>query len=322
MKKISRILALLLVIVLAFSLIGCKKEEPKVEEKQIVIGYSAIAYSLAPLPEFLYKNLEAECTRRGWEFLPLVAEGDAMLQGEQVGQLVQQEPDCIVLFPGDPQLAIDWAKTISDAGIYCITLHTDVAEEGRQYVQAHCGPNNYEMASGVAMTIINDYGPDAGINIVEIGGVPVQNDYIERVAGFDDTIKANSNYNVLGIEWAFSSRATAQEKMENFISAYGDQINVLMGFMDDLTLGGVNALQDAGMTDVGVYSISAYSEGLTAIKEGKLRVTTIYSTAEAAAEAARCLDLLLAGESSGDYFHYIPMPQVNASNVDQYKSEY
>jgi len=33
----------------------------------------------------------------------------------------------------------------------------------------------------------------------------------------------------------------------NFISTYGKQINVLMGFDDDLTLGGVNALQAAGI---------------------------------------------------------------------------
>ena len=321
MKRTSRVLSLLLILVVLFSLTACNGGSKK-EEKKIVVGYSAISYSLAPLPEWLYKNLEAECSKRGWDFLPLVAEGDFVLQGEQVQQLIQQEPDIIILFPGDPQLAVDWVKAMSEAGIPCVNLHTDVAEAGRQYVSAFCGPNNYPMAASVAMAVIDDYGPDAGINIVEIGGVPVMLDYIQRVAGFDETIKANSNYNILGIEWAFSSRADAQGYMENFISVYGDQIDVFMGFMDDLTLGGINALLAAGMTDVGVYSLSAYSEGIQAIKDGKLRLTTYYSTAAAVEEAIKCAEQILAGETISEYFHYIDMPHVTAANADQFKCEY
>ncbi len=290
----------------------------------VTIAYSAIAYSIAVLPQYLYSNLEATCKERGWEFVPLAAEGDAMLQGEQVNQLVQQDPDYFVLFPADPALAVDWVQAIGDAGIPCITLHTDVAanEDGtpNANVAAYCGPDNVAMAADIAKTLIEKHGADAGLKIVEIGGVPVQSDYIQRVAGFDEYIKANSNYEILGIEWAFSSRADAQGYMESFIGTYGDEIDVLMGFDDDLTLGGVNALQEAGMTDVEVYSITGQKEAMTAVQDGKMTLTAFYSTAAAVADVFSVIDQLSAGETP-EYYHYTATPHVTSENVAEYASQ-
>jgi ribose transport system substrate-binding protein len=325
MKKFIRILSLLLTLCLLASLTACDANGSKTSEtpsKKVVIGYSTIAYTLSALTMHLYDDLESACQDRGWEFLALSAEGDVAKQSEQARQLIQQKPDVIILLPSDPNISVDLVKEMYDAEIPCITLHTDVAEEGRQYVSAFCGPDNYTMAASVAMAIIDDYGPDSGINIVQIGGVPVQADSILRIAGFNDTINANSNFNILGLEWAYSSRADAQGYMENFISAYGDQIDVFVGFNDDLTLGGVNALSAAGMTDVGVYSTIAYNEGITAVKDGKMRLTALYSPAEAVADAVSCVEMILAGETISEYNHYTNIPLITSANADQYESEF
>lgn len=288
---------------------------------QVIIAYSAIAYSIAVLPQYLYDFLKAGCDERGWIFMPLAAEGDPPLQGEQVQQLIQQDPDYFVLFPADPALAVDWAQAIGDAGIPCVTVHTDVAADGQQYVSAYCGPDNYTMAADIAKALIDKNGADAGLKIVEIGGVPVQSDYIERVAGFDAYIKENSNYEILALEWAYSSRADAQSIMENFISTYGDQIDVLMGFDDDLTLGGVKALQAAGMTDVEVYSITGQKEAIEAIKAGTMTLSAYYSTEDTISEVFKCLEAIAAGETI-EYFHYTNVPHITAANASEFKGEF
>lgn len=340
----KKILALLLALVMVFSMVACGSTEASAPAEEaagsaaapaeeaavnydrngdgtVTIAYSAIAYSIAVLPQYLYQNLEATCQERGWDFIPLAAEGDAPLQGEQVNQLVQQDPDYFVLFPADPALAVDWVQAIGDAGIPCITLHTDVAanEDGtpNANVKAYCGPDNKAMAADIAKALIEKHGADAGLKIVEIGGVPVQSDYIDRVAGFDAYIAENSNYEVLGIEWAFSNRADAQTYMENFINTYGDEIDVLMGFDDDLTLGGVNALQEAGMTDVEVYSITGQKEAMTAIQDGKMTLTAFYATATVVADVFSVIDALAAGEVV-EYYHYTETPHITAENVADY----
>lgn len=323
MKKMT---SLLLALTMTLSLAACGGGSDDVEstqladrngDGQVTIAYSAIANSIAVLPQYLYSNLENTCKERGWTFQALAAEGDAMLQGEQIGQLIQQDPDYFVLFPADPALAVDWTQSIADAGIPCITLHTDVAEEGREYVKAYCGPNNYTMAEDIAKALVEKHGADAGLKIVEIGGVPVQSDYIDRVAGFDTYISENSNYEILGIEWAYSNRADAQGFMENFISTYGDDIDVLMGFDDDLTLGGVNALQAEGMTDVEVYSITGQKEAMTAIQDGTMTLTAFYSTATVVGDVFKCIDELAAGNAV-EYFQYTNVPHVTAENVAEY----
>lgn len=290
----------------------------------VTIAYSAIAYSIAVLPQYLYANLESTCKERGWDFVSLAAEGDAVLQGEQVTQLVQQDPDYFVLFPADPVLAVDWVQAIGDAGIPCITLHTDVSpnEDGtpNANVAAYCGPDNAAMAADIAKALIEKHGADAGLKIVEIGGVPVQSDFIQRVSGFDEYIKANSNYEILGIEWAFASRADAQSYMESFIGTYGDEIDVLMGFDDDLTLGGVNALQEAGMTDVEVYSITGQKEAMTAVQDGKMTLTSFYSTKVTVDNVFAVIDQLAAGETP-EYYQNTVTPHVTADNVAEYASQ-
>ena len=343
----KKILALLLAMAMVFGMVACGTSEGSAASEAaastassvaaevaanpdrngdgtVTVAYSAIAYSIAVLPQYLYSNLEATCKERGWDFVPLAAEGDAVLQGEQVNQLIQQDPDYFVLFPADPALAVDWVQAIGDAGIPCITLHTDVAanEDGtpNANVAAYCGPDNKTMAADIAKALIEKHGADAGLKIVEIGGVPVQSDYIDRVAGFDEYIKANSNYEILGIEWAFSSRADAQSYMESFIGTYGDEIDVLMGFDDDLTLGGVNALQEAGMTDVEVYSITGQKEAMTAVQDGKMTLTAFYSTATVVADVFSVIDQLSAGETP-EYYHYTVTPHVTSENIGEYASQ-
>ena len=323
MRRTARILSVILILALVFTLTACNKDQGAgKEDRKIVVGYSTIAYSLAELPQFLYRHLEDGCKARGWDFLPLAAEGDVTKQGEQVQQLIQQKPDVMVLFPGDPQLAVDWVKDINAAGIPVINLHTDVAEAGRQYSAAFVGADNYNLAANIAKVVIDTFGKDAGINIVQIGGVPVQADMIQRQAGFNDTIAAGSNFNILGIEWAFSSRADAQGFMENFISTYGDSIDVLYGLTDNLTLGGMYALQAAGMTDVKIYSITGFKEVIAAIKAGTFTLTAQTHTKVEIDKVMELLDKLVAGQKIDEYFQYMDTPFITKENADKFEGEF
>ena len=330
MKKLSKLLAMLLALAMVLSLAACggnggsndggntgADPADRNGDGEVTIAYSAIALSIAVLPQYLHDNLKTTCDARGWNFIALAAEGDAMLQGEQVNQLVQQDPDYFVLFPADPALAVDWVQVIGDAGIPCITLHTDVAEAGRANVSAYCGPDNVTMAADIAKALIEKHGADAGLKIVEIGGVPVQSDYIDRVAGFDTYIKENSNYEILALEWAFSSRADAQTIMEGYLATYGETIDVLMGFDDDLTMGGINALAEANRSDVEVYSITGQIEAMNAVKDGTMTLTAFYSTKDTVAEVFNVIDDLAAGKNV-EYFHYTNVPHVTVENVADY----
>ncbi len=318
----KKIIALILVLAMAFGLVACSSGEAKTDDEPITVAVSTIAYSIAVLPTYLLDSLKELCEAEGWNFEMLAAEGDAELQGEQISTLISKNPDYLVLFPADPTLAIDWCQEAADADIPTIAIHVDVDEscKGTTCV-AYCGNDNAAIANQLFEYISEKNGADAAMNIVEIGGVPVQADYITRTETFNANLEG-TNYTQLGdIAWAYSSRADATTYMENFISSYGDQIDILVGFDDDLTLGGVNALQEKGMTDVQVYSITGQIEALQAIKDGKMTATVFTPTAAMAEKAVEVIKALEAGEEV-EYYQYIETPIVDASNVDQYEGEF
>lgn len=281
----------------------------------LTIAVSTIAYSIAVLPQVLIDNLQALCEANGWEFIMQAAEGDPMKQGEQISTLVARQPDYLVIFPADPMLAIDWCQEAADNGVPTLCMHVDVDESchGTTCV-AYCGIDNEAVVTSIFNYMVDNNEADAALNLVEIGGVPDQADYIVRTGTFNSLL-ADSSYTQLGdIAWAYSSRADAQGYMESFIGTYGDQIDILVGFDDDLTLGGVNALQEQGMTDVQVYSITGQKEAMAAIQNGQMTMTVFTSTKMIAEKVVEVINRLEAGESV-DYYQYIDAPVVDASNV-------
>ncbi|MBP1736454.1 MAG: ribose transport system substrate-binding protein [Oscillospiraceae bacterium] len=285
----------------------------------LTIAYSAIAGSdLAPWTGAIWNTLQSECDEKGWDFYPLSAAGSVDTQAEQIESLIAQEPDYFLLFAGDVNMAVDWVKEISEAGIPVIMVALDVAEEGQQYVSAFVGPDQEAMTQKVAQTIIDKNGADAGLNIVCISGVPVQQDYIVREAGFTETIKANSNYTILDTQYAMSSRDQAKAYMEQYLSTYGDKIDVVMGYDDDLTMGAIQAIDEAGKTgEIQVYSITGQNEALTAISEGKLEMTVMNRADLVAKKSIDVVEALAKGETV-EYNQPTELTYIDSTNIAQY----
>ncbi len=290
---------------------------------QVTIAYSTVAYAIAPLTQYLCDNLSALCADEGWQFSYLTAEGEATTQGEQIETLIDQDPDYLVIFPADAEIAVDWVESAYDEDIPVILVGTDVAADGQEFATAFCGPNNYEMGRELAEALVEANGADAGLNIVEIGGNAGQADYIDRKAGFEDYIAENSNYTFLGdTKWVHSSRADAQTAMEEFIATYGDQINVLYGMDDDLTLGGVNAIEAAGKTgEIQVYSITGQIEAIQAIKDGQMVTTTYTPTLLTASLVIDAINEYAENGTIEYQQSYIP-DLITADNADSYTGEF
>ena len=111
--------------------------------------------------------------------------------------------------------------------------------------------------------------------MVQISGVPFLKDYQLREAGFK-TAMADSNYNLYEPDYAFSSRTDAKSAMEQHIQADGDKINIVIGYDDDLTMGAVDAIQEANLGDkIKVYSFTGQNDAIQAVKDGKLEMTVM-----------------------------------------------
>jgi len=319
----KKLLAILLALAMVFCLAACgeKEAEPAAApaEEPKTIGYVTISGS-APWGALIGTTLEGICKDAGWDWKYLDAETNADKVNEHVQTLIDAGVDAIVVFGGVPAANSDNAKKAAEAGIPMFMAGLDVTEDGRQYVAACVGPDQEKAFVDYADYIIaQEGGAEAGIKVAQISGVPFLDDYIMRESGFRSEMEAKSNFDTtLETQYAFSSRADAKTFMEQYIQQYGDKINVLMGYDDDLTMGAVQAIDEAGLTGkIHVYSFTGQNDAIQAVKDGKMQCTVVNRAGDIAEELKVAMDEYFANGST-EYYHYTPLTYVTSENVNEW----
>ena len=231
--------------------------------------------------------------------------------------MIDANVDALVIFGGDPSANSDIAKTADEAGIPVFMAALDVSENGRQYVKACVGPDQKAMCEEIGKYIIEQNGADAGCKVVQISGVPFLDDYIQREAGFAEAMKG-TNYDILEADYAYSSRSDAKTFMENHIQAEGDSIDIVMGYDDDLTMGAVAAIDEAGLTGkIKVYSITGQNDAIQAVADGKLELTVMNRADAISQELVNAMAEVFTNGTT-EYYHYTDLTYITKDNVNDY----
>ena len=280
------------------------------------IGYVTIN-SASPWSGCIDSALGQLVQDAGATYRNLDAQTDTAKVAEYCQQMIDANVDALIIFGGDPSANADIAKTADEAGIPVFMAALDVSENGRQYVKACVGPDQEQMCYEIGQYIIEQNGADAGCKVVQISGVPFLDDYIQREAGFARAMK-DTNYELMEPDYAYSSRSDAKTFMENHIQAEGDSIDIVMGYDDDLTMGAVDAIDEAGKTGtIKVYSFTGQNDAIQAVKDGKLEMTVMNRADDIAAETCVAMNEYFSTGST-EYYHYTDLIYITKDNVDQF----
>lgn len=295
---------------------GCNVDLSGVDLSGYTIGYVTINSS-APWGGRVGTELKRMAEEAGAKVNSLDANSVADDVTNYCRQMIDTGVDALAVFGGDPTAMVDIAKECSDAGIPLFLCALDVAEEGREYATACIGPDQEQMCYDIGQYIIEQNGADAGCNVVQISGVPFLMDYQLREAGFARAME-ETNYNLYEPDYAYSSRPDAKSFMEQHIQADGDNINIVMGFDDDLTMGAVSAIQEAGLGDqIKVYSLTGQNDAIQAVADGQLELTVMNRADDIAAETCVAMyEYLTTG--STEYYHYTQLTFITPDNVNDY----
>lgn len=280
------------------------------------IGYVTIN-SASPWSGCIDSALGQLVQDAGATYRNLDAQTDTAKVAEYCQQMIDANVDALVIFGGDPSANSDIAKTADEAGIPVFMAALDVSENGKQYVKACVGPDQEQMCYEIGQYIIEQNGADAGCKVVQISGVPFLDDYIQREAGFARAMK-DTNYELMEPDYAYSSRSDAKTFMENHIQAEGDSIDIVMGYDDDLTMGAVSAIQEAGLGDqIKVYSLTGQNDAIQAVADGQMELTVMNRADDIAAETCVAMyEYFTTGET--EYYHYTPLTYITSENVDEF----
>ena len=230
-------------------------------------------------------------------------------------QMLDSGVDALAVFGGTPDAMVEIAQRCSDEGIPLFLCGLDVAEAGREYATACIGPDQEKAFTDIANYIIEANGTDEDYTVVQISGVPFLDDYIQREAGFKAGVEAAPNYTLLPADYAFSSRPDAKTFMENHLQAEGDAIDIVIGYDDDLTMGAVDAIDEAGKTgQIKVYSFTGQNDAIQAVADGKMELTVVNRAGDIAKETVKAVyEYLTTGSTA--YYHYTQLTYVTADNV-------
>lgn len=310
MKKTLRsVILLVLALSMLLALTACSTSQ---KSDKVKIGVTLMDFST----EFgigLKDYMTAKADAMGDVELTVVdAGGDAAKQLQQVETFISQKVDAIIMQPQEQEAcspAIDKAKA---AGIPIINCNSLTITEPDAYV----GSNDSESAE-IAMTYIAEQLGGKG-NVLMMHGHPGQTAEVKRTEGAMDILAQNPDMTLLDEQTADWDRAEAMTLMENWIQAYGDQINAVFCQNDEMALGALNALMQAGKKDnVLVVGVDAIDDALQSVKDGKMDAT-VYQDCKGQAEGAIEAAYKLAKGESVEKEILIPFILVTTENVDEY----
>jgi galactofuranose transport system substrate-binding protein len=161
-----------------------------------------------------------------------------------------------------PVILTDRAVKVSDDSLYVTFLGSDFVEEGRRAARWLVERAKKE--------------PNRTFNIVELQGTVGSAPAIDRKAGFEEIIKGNPKLKVIRSQTGDFTRTKGKEVMEAFLKAQAKDINVLYAHNDDMAIGAIQAIEEAGLKpgkDILVVSIDGVKGAFQAMIAGKMNVT-------------------------------------------------
>ncbi len=113
-------------------------------------------------------------------------------------------------------------------------------------------------------------------NIVELQGEPGSAAANERRKAFADAITRYPAFKIIDSQSGNFRRSQGKEVMEAFIKKHGRAIQILYSHNDDMALGAIQAIEEAGLKpgqDIIIVSIDAIKEAVQAVADGRISVT-------------------------------------------------
>lgn len=253
---------------------GAKAPSPNKPATPIRVGFSQIGAE-SDWRKANTDSIKAEAAARGYDLVFVDAQQKQENQIKALRSFVAQGVDVIAFSPvvetgwepvlkeiqqaGIPVVLTDRAVQVSDPTLFVTFIGADFVEEGRRAARWLA-----KATGGKAM-------------VAELQGTPGSAPAIDRKKGFEEEIKAYPEIKIIKSQTGEFTRAKGREVMESFLkSPEGKQINALYAHNDDMALGAIQAIEEAGLkpgTDIKIVSIDGVRPAFEAMVAGKLNCT-------------------------------------------------
>ncbi len=263
------------------------KPTPCLKALALLLGFAAALASAAPLKigfaqtgaESAWRtanseSMKAEAARRGIDLKFSDGQGKQENQIRALRSFIAQKVDAIVLAP---LVETGWDPVLRDAkraGIPVIITDRSIATTDESLYACFIGSDFLEEGRMAAEWLAKKTGGKG--RIVELQGTPGSAPANDRRKAFAEGIAKHPDLKIIDSQSGDFRRTGGKEVMEAFIKKHGKNIDILYAHNDDMALGAVQAIEEAGMkpgTDIIIVSIDAVREGVQAVVAGRINCT-------------------------------------------------
>jgi len=211
---------------------------------------------------------------------------DASVQQGQFENMVTQGFDAILFVPIDIEAGAAAVEAAAKAGIPVVGSNTRVNSDK---LTSYIGSDDVLSGGMEAEAVAKAIGGKGNVVIIE--GPIGQSAQIERRKGNLETLKKYPDIKILEMKTANWSRAEALSLMENWLNAYPGQIDGIIGQNDEMALGAIQAVKQAGLNvkDFPTAGIDGVTDAMLAVKASEM----VSILQDATGQAQGALDLAL-----------------------------
>jgi ribose transport system substrate-binding protein len=294
--------------VMGFGLTACGAGDTTANKDTTRIGVTV--YDMSSFITAGKEGMDTYAKANNIELLWNSANNDVSTQASQVDSLINQGVKAIIVVPAQadslgPQVSSAKAKNIPLLAVNAALQSTDLA--------GNVQPD--DVAAGAQeMQMMADKLGGRG-NIVILQGPLGGSGEINRGKGIDQVLAKYADIRVLAKDTANWKRDEAVNKTKNWISSFGPQIDGVVSENDDMGLGALQALKEAGRPGVPIVGIDGIEDGLNAVKSGEFIGTSLQNGTVELSAGLAVADALVKGEQVKTDPVYI-MPAITKENVD------
>lgn len=318
MKNLMKKMAILLSLVMTFSLVGCSNSGSSDGSKKLaVLLPGSTGYFVATK-----QGIDSAAKENGITVEYADAQWDASKQLSQAEDFLAKGVDMIALCGVDSSVSERIVKTANDAGVPILAFTNSIGDKPTgeyEGLVTYIGQNEEETGALTAEIAKNLLNGEAG-KAVLIEGVPGTTPQVLRRKGSEKVLKDN-NIEIVYTQTSNWEKEQALKITEDLIQKKME-FNIIVCQDDNSATGVGQALKDAGMRDkVKVVGLGGSKDGLKAVKDGLIDGTTYMSAVEEGSLVVEMAAKHLKGEKV-DAVTQIKQVEVNKDNVDEFKGEW
>lgn len=333
----KRITALLLAGLMVVSLAACgaKEEAPEVAETEKTENnettnnetagskkriFMSAAYYTAPYGSPMMKAVEERCAELGYEVQIVDGEENSDKQLTQFKTAVADGFDGLIYWPGDSastppvveylnSTGIPWVdiNTVPDDSVVdqCTVIASDEVQIGREL--------------GNLMLQYKEENKLDNMNVVYIEGASGSSYTIHLTEGIQEVIADDPGIKILNDhQYANFDPSTAMAIMEDMITKFGDDIDLVVAQDGGMFEGAYNAIVAAGK--LGEFGLLCQGQDLSVkehLEKGELYATVAQDPFVEGSLAVEVLDKMINGEETESWY-YTPTGPIFVDDIDGY----